>query len=144
MTHAELVLGNIFVRPNVLERVGDKVDGHQHNFDHVTFFTRGRMKVTARRVWRTLECTACAFVEEVRQANIGCSQCGKPTNQISMRAQVLDQREFTAFSFCLIKADVEHEIVALESDSQFFCVYGHRDAQGRITQEFTGWSPAYF
>lgn len=41
----ELVLGNIFVRPNFLRKVGDKVDGHTHNFDHVTYVVRGKLRI---------------------------------------------------------------------------------------------------
>ena len=42
----ELVLGNIFIRPNFLFKTGDKVDGHAHNFDHVTYVVRGKLKIT--------------------------------------------------------------------------------------------------
>lgn len=38
---AEHILGNIFVRPNHLENVGDCMEGHEHNFDHVSFVTSG-------------------------------------------------------------------------------------------------------
>lgn len=41
----ELVLGNVFIRPNLLPRAGDYVDGHKHNFDHVTYVCRGEIKV---------------------------------------------------------------------------------------------------
>lgn len=45
MANMEFVLGNIFVRPNFLHKAGDKVDGHTHNFDHVTYVVRGRLKI---------------------------------------------------------------------------------------------------
>lgn len=105
----EWVSGNVFIRPNQLKRVGDKIDGHKHNFDHTTIFFRGRFNVKAKL----------------------------PDGRVI-------EREFAAPSHCLIKADVEHEITALEDDSEFWCVYSHRDPQGRVTEQFTGWEKAYY
>lgn len=51
-------------------------------------------------------------------------------------------RLFQAPAHCLIRADVKHEITAL-TDGEFWCVYSHRDPQGRITQVYTGWPEAY-
>jgi hypothetical protein len=42
----DLALGNIYVRPNILAKKGDKVDGHTHNFPHVSYVCRGRVKIT--------------------------------------------------------------------------------------------------
>lgn len=41
----ELVCGNIFIRPNLLKKVGDAVAGHKHNFDHTTYVVRGAVHV---------------------------------------------------------------------------------------------------
>lgn len=43
----EWVSGNIFIRPNKLERVGDKTPGHTHNFDHTTIVFSGAVHVQA-------------------------------------------------------------------------------------------------
>lgn len=53
------------------------------------------------------------------------------------------ERDFKAPSHCLIKAEVLHEITALEPNSEFWCVYSHREPQGDIVQEVTGWMEAY-
>jgi hypothetical protein len=37
--------GNIWVRQNVLEKAGDGLGGHTHNFDHVSLVTKGSVKV---------------------------------------------------------------------------------------------------
>jgi hypothetical protein len=38
--------GNVWVRQNILEKVGDtNGGGHKHKFDHVTLLTQGRVKV---------------------------------------------------------------------------------------------------
>lgn len=105
---SEWVSGNIFIRANRSEAVGDRVDGHKHNFDHTTIVHKGAIHVRA-----TL-----------------------PSGQII-------ERDFVAPSHCLIRADVEHEITALEPITEFWCVYSHRTPQAEITQEFTGWEDAY-
>lgn len=53
------------------------------------------------------------------------------------------EKDFTAPAHFLVKADVEHEITALEEGTEMWCVYSHRNAQGEILQEYTGWGPAY-
>lgn len=53
------------------------------------------------------------------------------------------ERDFHAPSHCLIRAGVEHEITAIEDGTEFWCVYSHRDAQGRVSQVHTGWHEAY-
>lgn len=52
-------------------------------------------------------------------------------------------RDFHAPSHFLVKAEVEHEITAIEDGTEFWCVYSHRDPQGRISIEKTGWEEAY-
>ena len=104
----EFVSGNVFIRPNVLEKAGDRVNGHTHNFDHTTIFFRGRFHVRA-----TL-----------------------PDGRVI-------ERDFEAPDHCLIRADVTHEITALEDGSVFWCVYSHREPQGRIVQTYTGWEQSY-
>ena len=51
--------------------------------------------------------------------------------------------ELTAPAHILIKAGIEHEITALEDDTVYWCVYAHRTPQGEVSQEVTGWFPAY-
>ena len=53
------------------------------------------------------------------------------------------EQDFTAPSHFLVKADVEHEIEALENETVVWCVYSHRTPQGEVIQENIGWMPAY-
>ena len=55
--------------------------------------------------------------------------------------QVIRQGGIGALFF--IKADREHTIIALEDDTMFVCLYAHRDPQGEVRQEFTGFEKAY-
>lgn len=53
------------------------------------------------------------------------------------------EREFKAPAHFLVLKGVEHEITALEDGTEFWCVYSHREPQGDVVQEYTGWYPAY-
>ena len=100
--------GNIFIRPNRLDKTGDKTAGHKHNFDHVTIICTGAIHVSA-----TL------------------SNGGKI------------ERDFRAPAHCLIRADVSHEITAIEDNTVYWCCYAHRTPQGDVVQHETGWTDAY-
>lgn len=52
-------------------------------------------------------------------------------------------REATAPAHFLIRADVHHEIVALQDGTQYWCVYSHRNHQGDVVQDYDGWREAY-
>lgn len=43
----EWVSGNVFIRPNTIEKSGDFIDGHTHNFDHTTIFFSGEFEIEA-------------------------------------------------------------------------------------------------
>ncbi len=43
----ELVLGNVFIRPMIFEKAGSVVEGHAHNFDHVTYCAKGSFRIEA-------------------------------------------------------------------------------------------------
>lgn len=146
MIAGELAAGNIFIRPNLLAKAGDRVPGHVHNFDHVTIFFRGSFHVRASRAFRQFACPDCGKVFETRAPlPPACPSCGSTANKpkTGEREELVAEKDFAAGSWCLIKADVEHAITALEDGSEFWCVYAHRDAQGRVTQQFTGWDEAY-
>ena len=53
------------------------------------------------------------------------------------------ERDFTAPAHFLVRADVEHEITATADDTEFWCVYAHREPQGGVSQVYTGFEEAY-
>lgn len=53
------------------------------------------------------------------------------------------ERDFKAPAHFLVKADVHHEITALQDDTEAWCVYAHRTSQGDVVQDYTGWEGAY-
>lgn len=42
----EVVLGNILIRQEPPLEKGQKVEGHTHNFDHVTYINKGKAKIS--------------------------------------------------------------------------------------------------
>lgn len=53
------------------------------------------------------------------------------------------ERDFEAPAHFLVRAEVKHEITGLAEDTQFWCVYSHRNPQAQIVQVFDGWGPSY-
>ena len=106
LTHEWHGGGNIYIRPHNM-RDGEMLQGHTHNFDHVTIVFTGKVRVNAVVSGKTV--TA----------------------------------EFTAPAHFLVKAEVEHEITALQDGTCVWCVYAHRTPQADVVQEYTGWPEAY-
>jgi hypothetical protein len=52
-------------------------------------------------------------------------------------------REASAPAHFLIRADVEHTLVATSDDTEYWCVYSHRTPQGDIVQDYDGWNECY-
>jgi quercetin dioxygenase-like cupin family protein len=44
----EWVSGNVLIRPNKMEKTGDVIHGHTHNFDHTTILFRGAFRIKAK------------------------------------------------------------------------------------------------
>src|SRR6184192_2295357 len=91
---------NTFFRPNFLEKTGDRVDGHAHNFDHVTMVVQGAVRIMAKV-----------------PAEGGRAVIKRAAGPFQDRV-------------VLIRAGIEHEITALEDGTEFLCIYSHRNAQG--------------
>lgn len=128
----ELVLGNIFVRPFELSSDPDKtglplkMEGHAHNFDHVTYCRRGR--ALAR-------CFRAVFEDDGSRA---LDNEGKP------RWYLLREREIGVGDRLLIEAEDRHEFTAMEPFCSFDCIYSHRDPQSHeVIQTYDGWEPAH-
>ncbi len=61
---------------------------------------------------------------------------GKPEASAELRAA-------DGLNWLLIRAGVRHRITALEDASLGHCIYAHREPQGEVVQQYTGWGPAY-
>lgn len=48
--------GNIYIRPNVMEKAGEVIHGHAHRFDHTSIVFTGAVRVKAKLLdGRTIE-----------------------------------------------------------------------------------------
>jgi hypothetical protein len=88
--------GNVFVRIHKLAAIGDKHDGHQHNFDHVTLVAQGAIRVK----WRRFK-----------------------DNDPAGELVAYGTKDFHAPTFVTIDKDTLHEVTALEADTVWMCVY---------------------
>lgn len=114
----ERVLGNIFTRTMHFEKAGDVVKGHTHNFDHVTLVLTGgvRIKYTKKEGEHIVLQGERDFYAPTKMDGDG-----------GQEAQVL------------IKADVMHEITALEDNTHCWCVFAHRDSDtGEVVEAWNG------
>jgi quercetin dioxygenase-like cupin family protein len=41
----ELLQGNVFIREMRIEKAGDVIEGHAHNFDHTTYIAKGAVRI---------------------------------------------------------------------------------------------------
>lgn len=55
-----------------------------------------------------------------------------------------ESAEFRQGQAIAIKKDVLHTIKALEDNTQYVCVFSHRDFDGQIIENYNGHSQAYF
>ena len=94
---------------------GEAVPGHTHNFDHTTIVYHGAVMIR-----------------------------GELSNGTVIEREFKSPRpDYGGPSHALIKADVKHTITATEDGTIFWCVYAHRNPQGEVWQNYTGWAEAY-
>jgi quercetin dioxygenase-like cupin family protein len=56
---------------------------------------------------------------------------------------VISQLEHSAGEWVYIKAELHHEIKALEDNTCYYCVFSHRDFDGLVSQAYVGNMGAY-
>lgn len=119
---ADYVLGNIFIRENLLVKIGQFTESHKHNFDHVTYITAGA-----------------ALCEKLEPIKFNAK--GVPTKFKTIKA--IEKHANQGLNWILIEKDVYHRITALEAGTRYHCVYSHRNPQGEVVLEYDGWQEAY-
>jgi hypothetical protein len=148
----EIAHGNIFIRPMVLRVPGDVVEGHKHNFDHVTAFLDGWW--LAERLGpdgsaeRIVQVAAPEYL--LKRVRPRVFQVGNgyvsltPDQDPPVGATPVP---FNAlFSHLFIEKGVAHRFTLLDGPSfgsTAWCLYAHRDPQGNVVEKWTGWEDAY-
>jgi hypothetical protein len=113
------ICGNQLIREGVLQEVGDHCDTHAHNFDHTTYIPRGA-----------------ARIEIIKREVVDGVETVTTQHAITLRAGL-------GRNWALIRAGVEHRIVAQEASTLYHCIYPHRNHTGEIVEEYDGWQKAY-
>lgn len=85
--------GNIWIRQNLLEKVGDQGPNHKHAFDHVTLLAKGSVRV---------------------------------------KVEGHEPKIFTAPTFIVIRKEHSHQIISLENESVYYCIFALRDLDGEV------------
>lgn len=111
----EFSIGNIFIRDNDSpHKVGWRMDGHTHNFDHATYIVRGKYR--------------CIF----KKRHI--SDDGAE-GWVTVFDQVVEGPYWL-----LIEANAKHDFECIEGPGILHCVYAHRDPQTKeVVQKWNGW-----
>lgn len=135
----EYVTGNLFIRTHDYNlETGHVVKGHCHNFDHVTVFFTGTWEVTQFEP---------VLVD-------GKPKLHKVTREIGGEAREVNEPELIfkekikiraghSHAWCLIKAELVHELRLIEGPGAYGCFYSHRKPNGEVVEEYTGWRAAY-
>jgi len=118
-TWEEPVLGNIYVRKMYFAEAGDVMNGHTHNFDHTTIVFKGSVRVRYTKDGELKE----------RIVSAPKSGKGKPTER--------------GEGYFVVPKYIEHEIIALEDDTEAWCTFAHRGRHGEVVQDFEGYTEAY-
>jgi len=131
----EWISGNIFIRRNVLPKIGDATNGHGHNFDHTTIVFSGRVRVVAREPDVTKQAAT-------PSGDLIFDKTGSPI-YFTVPGKVIADREFGDGSpfgrHFLVKAGVWHDITAMMDATEYWCVYAHREPQADASAVNTGW-----
>lgn len=118
----EYTLGNIYIREGRLQKEWDVVNWHTHNFDHVTYIARGKIKI-----------------EKLEPSEFDKDN---NTTKYTTISEVIKSAE-DGYNFVLIKSDIIHKLTAMEDNCIYHCVYAHRDPQWEIVEEYNGWTQSY-
>lgn len=144
----ELALGNVFVRQGEIP-VGGQVDGHTHNFDHVTACRSGRIRVKGyRNNWLIAETVVEMGDVVLILADVEHTLIQEPGMPPLVQAAVDDLKARLLAAL----PDAVKEIEAAYAETQeahgnvpakYSCIYAHRTPQGDVVQQYTGWPEAY-
>lgn len=107
-SRTERCAGNVYRRPMDFAKAGDRIVGHRHKYDHVTYVIRGA--VVAR-----------SWTEGPK---------GERTDA--------KEGTFRAPCAVTVLAGRHHEFVALEDGTLADCIFAHRDYTGEVVDAYMG------
>ena len=156
----EFASGNVFIRPNLLPRLGDRTRGHEHNFDHTTYVTKGGIHVERRAPGgQSVGIDVLAGGHCLIEAGVQHQITGIGNTPAIDRAYDV-ARELTLLRHvCAGMADSPARGIFAEALSrllaanaadladatttEYHCIYSHRTPQGEVSEVNTGWPQGY-
>jgi len=147
---SQRVLGNIFIRENTIDP-GGSVDGHTHNFDHVTVCFAGRIRVagddpyTAQHYETVLDAGSMCLIRSDINHTL-TQEAGTPPLVASaladMKARLL--AAIPGASDAIEAAFDQATEAASNVPARYGCIYSHRTPQGDVVLDYdSGWPGAY-
>lgn len=137
-------LGNIFVRTGTIAP-GEQIVGHEHNFDHVTYCSVGRIRILGvdrdgTEYETVIEAGQYALVRADVQHTL-INEPGLPKEAKSILDSVLAELTDKFPGAAELVAELVSRHLAVHA--HYHCIYAHREPQGDVVQRYTGWPEAY-
>lgn len=63
--------------------------------------------------------------------------------RVRVEVKGFEPKEFTAPTFIVIKKEYEHDFIALEDDTLWYCIFALRDEDGEVTDVYSGDNSPY-
>lgn len=93
---------------------GDVVEGHAHNFGHVTYVPHGKLRIE------------------------------KLDGPAGLVVRTVERGADDLINYIDIPAGVWHRLTALEDNTHYHCIYSHRDPEtNEPVKLYNGWEDAY-
>jgi len=129
--------GNIFIRPMEFAEAGAVVEGHVHQFDHVTFINAGTLLFCSAEKPVMTDCAWCDGNDKNCKVCRGKGHYIPPPNYGT-------EKTYGDGNFLLIPAGRVHRFVCVSASARAYCVFSHRDPEtGAVVNTANGWTPAY-
>jgi hypothetical protein len=139
--------GNIYFRQMDLSRVGHRVPGERHNYDHVFIVFAGEAIVREghkeRRLVELPERPGTRIIIEGAMRRE--ESCILPAETVEIEDWVgpVQELAYGPGSWKLIRAGLWHETVSNKPGTIAACIFAHRDEHGEITQTGCGFQKPY-
>lgn len=114
MIEGESTAGVFFTRYGRLPQKGMRVVTHRHNYDHITL-------ILGAATYQQLEAT----------------------NPEETEFRVVRETRMSRGGQVYVVAGQLHAIVADEDNVEYWCTFNHRDEEGVLCDQFTGWPRSY-
>jgi hypothetical protein len=147
LTHEWHGGGNTFIRPNMRENAGEVIEGHSHNFHHLSILFSGwrieGVDQQGRPYSRDFKPGSFALIPKGVSHKLTALPHEVETHTQALLDAMMAVAEGRAGVETLAPAVAEWRRTHDAQPHVFWCVYAHREPQGDVVQDYTGWPDAY-